>query len=104
MTQKIRSTPTLVTVCDLCNEEITDQQRGDGGELLHGHKRTPVTEKTGWARMYWPTSNWSRKRDWRETSKPENQPRQYDFHGECIVRLVQEAVARREESADGEHS
>lgn len=98
MSIQTRAKPTSLTICDLCDKEINPQADDDYGDLFAGYGRGPVTEKTGHARMWWPTSKWSRRRDWKETQRPENRGRRYDFHGECIVRLVQKHAVTNQET------
>lgn len=93
MSDEVRGVPTPVTVCDLCDEIIA--ARGDGaglsGSVTRGYIAHPVSNVTRHAWLMWPPEAWKRRR------KPQDVPAdiRYDFHGECIVGLVERAIADR---------
>jgi len=101
---------TTVLACDICGEEIPDttyrggsDHRGtllreydkygprSSGSVLFGWIAYGVSSLTRHAHLKWPPPSWARTKDWDERP-PE---RTYDFHGECIVALVEKAVADR---------
>jgi len=90
MSEAILSKPTRATVCDLCGKEIEKHEHStEVGSLTHGYIAHSVTSKTKYAWLRWPSPEWFRKADWKDKQKPENRERQYDFHGQCIVDLVE---------------
>lgn len=95
-----RPKPTLMTICDLCNEEIPDGEPDETGSLTRGwiaHKvEIPRTKKV-W--LLWPPDGRKRRQSWKEQQKPENSQRRYDFHADCILHLVEDAIRRRTEGA-----
>lgn len=100
MTQTTRPKPTYMTVCDLCDEEIPKGQPGEGGSLTHGFIAHKVQmPRTKWVWLLWPPANRERRMSWEAKQKPENQERRFDFHADCILRLVEDAVQARTEGA-----
>lgn len=88
-----------MTVCDLCNEEIPDGTPDEAGSLTHGYIAHRVeSPKTKHAWLRWPPSSRERKTDLRRRMADPEQflERAYDFHAECILRLVEDAVLGRE--------
>ena len=87
-----------MTVCDLCDEEIPNDgyEPGESGSLTHGfidHKvHTPFTKL---ARLIWPPAGRDQRRSFEEMGRPENKPRVYEFHAQCIRDLVEAAIADR---------
>lgn len=82
-----------MTVCDLCDKEIPEGQPDEGGSLTEGYIAHSVkAPKTRHAWLLWPPP--SRKRNRRADQEPE-QYRRYDFHAECILRLVESAAVTR---------
>ena len=97
---------TQVLLCDICGEEIPEStyqggsdHRGqvtrDGhgvelGSVTFGWIARTVSNLTRRGYLLWPPGSWSRMKKWDEL--PESVT--YDFHGECILRLVEEAKAR----------
>lgn len=80
---------TLVTVCDLCGEEIPSSIRGslDYGSLISGYLM-PSAES--WMRkliLQWPPRNL-----WKKYG---HESKRYDFHGKCITELVESHIAIR---------
>lgn len=101
MTRTERPRPTAMTVCDLCDEEIPDGQPGEGGSLTHGWiARRVEIPRTKRAWLLWPPANRKRRMPWEEKRKPENRERRYDFHADCILHLVEDAIRLRTEGAD----
>lgn len=90
MSRQKRPVPTILLICDLCNEEIDDEHPGERGSLTHGfiaHKvETPIIK---YAYLIWPPAGRDRLKDHKWRSAPENKQRQYDFHADCILRLVE---------------
>lgn len=85
--------PTQAIICDLCGEEIPEETYQGGhdhrGTVTRGWIGHPVTSRTKHAWLMWPPGSWKRTKSWEEMQKPENSDRTYDFHGECIVALVE---------------
>lgn len=100
MSHAVRPRPTSMTVCDLCNQEITAEHRDGGYEhasLLHGqggnHRPQARSRqvKLWWSPKTWPGSRrgkYSGQVD--RNGKSVEAPRSYDFHGRCILLLVEE--------------
>lgn len=101
MASEIRPVPTTVVVCDICGEPIPeDTDPTERGSLLAGYIARPVTPRTRWAWLDWPSNATGVTRRRAAKAGREYLPqRRYDFHGECITRLVTEAAARDAETA-----
>lgn len=94
-----------MTVCDLCDEEIPDGEPSEKGSLTHGWLAYPVEtgeRPTGWrhtahAWLLWPPAERVRTtRLEKRMADPEQfRERKYDFHAECILRLVESAIAAK---------
>jgi hypothetical protein len=81
----------LVTVCDLCGETLPDDLDAmERGSLTHGflsHSvHLGVSGRTKHAWLIWPR---------RKRLGPAVREVHYDFHADCIGRLVEDAVAAR---------
>jgi hypothetical protein len=90
MSRQSRPVPTSLLICDLCNEEIDTEHPGERGSLTHGfiaHK--VVVPATKWAWLHWPPAGRERGKPWEWKRQPENRERAYDFHADCILRLVE---------------
>lgn len=92
MSRQKRPVETVLRICDLCNGEIPEHlEAGERGSITRGfiaHKvRVPETK---WAWLTWPPAGRERRKNWEWSQRPENRPRQYDFHGDCILRLVED--------------
>ncbi len=109
MSTAYRDKPQYVTVCDLCDGEIDNGNRHDEwGSLLRGASGPPVTERTKTFQLFWPSGSRQRSRAGKPIHgrgnkrgayfDPQYTERQYDFHAECILRLVEHSVALREDS------
>ena len=86
MSYQRRPITTGVTVCDLCNEVIPQAtEASEKGSLTHGYLSHTVTAETKHAWLIWPRSD------------PRVVEKHYDFHADCIGRLVENAVAERAE-------
>lgn len=107
MSQTTRPKPTYMTVCDLCDEEIDDERRNPGeaasltatapaGSLGHGYGPHAEVPKQRRVWLLWPPAGRDRLMPWQEKKHPRNAPRRYDFHAQCILDLVELAVAHRE--------
>ena len=105
MADVTRPRATRMTVCDLCDKEIPDGEPSERGSLTHGWLAYPVEtgdRPTGWRRtthawLHWPPSERVRRtRLEKRMADPEQfRQRTYDFHAECILRLVEEAIEQR---------
>ena len=96
MSYTTRPKPTHMTVCDLCDEEIHEGQPGESGSLTTGwiaHKVEMPRTKRAW--LLWPPDLRKRKWTWEQSQKPENRQRRYDFHADCILRLVEDAIEQQ---------
>ncbi|MFG3340553.1 hypothetical protein [Glycomyces sp. NPDC048151] len=96
MTQTHRPKPTFMTVCDLCDEEIPEGRPDEGGSLTDGWiARKVEMPRTKRVWLLWPPDLRKRRQSWEEQQKPENRQRRYDFHADCILHLVEDAVQQR---------
>lgn len=94
MSTQSRPIPTRVDVCDLCDQVIPDDPPDERGSLTWGYIAHRVTAKTKHAWLSWPPGGRSTGRN---VSRPREPYRHYDFHAECILRLVEEAIAARKD-------
>ena len=92
-----RPKATRMTICDLCDKEIPDGTPDETGSITAGYIEHPVTPKTKHVWLRWPPPSRSRRSTLRDRlDRPrEYHVRVYDFHAECILRLVEEAVVPR---------
>lgn len=93
-----RPKTTRMTVCDLCDEEIPDGTPDETGSITAGYIAHPVkTPKTKHAWLRWPPPSRVRRTPWdRRLAQPEEfRERVYDFHAECVLRLIESAVVTR---------
>lgn len=103
MSYQLRLKQVDVQVCDLCGEEITEcTTKGEIGSVMGGVVESERGEKTPTAvrkRVYlrWPPRPAPPKC---LTDYSGVKLREYDFHGECIVRLVEGNLFNRD--AEGE--
>lgn len=89
MSDQQRPVETTVTICDLCGEILPEHAGDEKGSLTRGWIAHPVNiPKTKRAWLHWPPGNRERL-GWEERQKPENKPRHYDFHADCILQLVE---------------
>lgn len=97
MSHDTRPKPTLMTICDLCDQEITDHQKTDSGSLGREYGRPVTLPRTTYAWLIWPGAD-RRRRKRHEDLKADGEllDRQYDFHGECILAVVEAAIAERQ--------
>lgn len=92
--------PTRITICDICGGELPERGKRDDPDMFgtivggYGHKATVETKVM---RLHWPSSKWRDKASQEERRKPENRYRDYDFHGECILNLVEAAIGLRKQ-------
>lgn len=98
--------PTRITICDICGAEISDYRKSNDpdayGSIMGANGKKATTE-TKVMRMRWPSSEWFRKADYGERSKPANRQREYDFHGECLLNLVEAAIDLRKQRESEAH-
>ena len=109
MSTDTRPKPTHMTVCDLCDREIPDGHPGERGSLTYGwlaHKVEMGERPTGWRRtlhawILWPPAERTRLNRYEKLRADPEQYRQrkYDFHAECILRVVEAAIAERNTQA-----
>jgi len=103
MSYQTRPVATGVTVCDLCDNEIRgEREKQMSGSLIRGYIPHPVSPATKhvWFHSWLPEA----LKNWRHGhARPHAEGKKYDFHYECIEKLVREAVASRL-SADSEAS
>jgi hypothetical protein len=97
----VRPKPVAMTVCDLCDKEIGEDRMKQIAGKLAGHFINPdASSKT--PRVYFLT--WLKEQLTPAAWPPGHalgtpRGRSYDFHYECIERLVREAVEAREASS-----
>lgn len=101
MSSQMRPQQTLMTVCDLCDEPITSENHARNASLVHGYGSFDGAAGKPKAKAWyllWNPRNWpgGRAPRWEESRLPENTYRHYDFHTECILKLVETAIAFRE--------
>lgn len=100
MSSATRPKATRMTVCDLCDEEILDGQPDETGSLTNGYIAHPVNmPKTRHVWLMWPPGGRKRKASYEDKRRDPEQfrERRYDFHAECILRLVEAAIATHPE-------
>lgn len=108
MSNQTRAVPTQVVVCDLCDGVLKD---GDNNlkraSLVHGYGGMPHAEKAkarAW-HLRWSPSDWvGRHRPTFEEQRSNEEryrTREYDFHTECLLRLVEDKIAARQEAERG---
>lgn len=103
MSETTRPKPTRMTVCDLCDQELPKEEPGEGGSLTAGWIDHKVElPRTKIARLIWPPANRELRQTWKERTAPENRKRHFDFHADCILRLVEDAIAARTAQGDAE--
>lgn len=92
MSQQSRPRPMRMTICDLCDHEIASDgsDHDNRASLQHGFRRQTAETRALWLR--WPRGSWLRTASWEARSAPENQEREWDFHVDCIARLVSDNV------------
>jgi len=95
MSEQIRPVQTRVEVCDLCGEILPKGEPGERGSLTAGFIAHRVTPSTKRAWLHWPPAGRERRMSWEDKRKPENRTRTYDFHADCILKLVEGAVTTR---------
>ena len=97
VSQTTRPKPTYMTVCDFCDQEIDDRgEPGESGSLTNGfiaHKVEMPRTKRVW--LIWPPAGRDRLMSWKEKQTPRNSPRRYDFHAQCILTVIEDAIAAR---------
>ena len=96
MSETIRPKDTRMTICDLCDKELTKTEPGETASLTHGfiaHKAE--TPRTKWVYLLWPPAGREHRKSWEQMQRPENKPRRYDFHADCILQLVEDAIEAR---------
>jgi len=89
MTEALRPKEIMMTICDLCGEVIPESRPEERGSLSWGDNGPKVTRRTRHVWFSWPSSNWRRTHTVEERMRPENHYRTYDFHTECILKLVE---------------
>jgi len=104
------SKSTDVLLCDICGNEIPESTYSGGwdhrgqvtreghgieqGSVTFGWIARTVSNLTRRGYLLWPPGSWSRTKAWNE--RPASVT--YDFHGECILRLVEQARANLDKS------
>ena len=96
MSRQSRPVPTLLTICDLCNEEIAEEQPHRRSSLVHGYGGYPERERaTAWY-LLWDPRNWPGRGEPSYEQCRDNPERwgyrHYDFHTECLLELVEMAI------------
>jgi hypothetical protein len=89
MTEALRPKEIMMTICDLCGEVIPEVPTEERGSLTFGYNGRKVTRSTKHVWFGWPSAHWRRNHTVEERMRPENQTRSYDFHTECILKLVE---------------
>ncbi|MBO0880333.1 MAG: hypothetical protein J2P17_08260 [Mycobacterium sp.] len=90
MSNERRPIEQTVMVCDLCGDIIPQDDQSEIGDITKGYAAPPVvTPKTRYARLQWPPAfrkYYPRKRDF---TSEELRYRRYDFHADCILKLIE---------------
>lgn len=99
MSRQARPVSTIQTICDLCDEAMTDEQPAKTASLVHGYGGTPDRQAaTAWY-LLWDPRNWPgfRRPTWEEQQRDKKRwaYRHYDFHTECLLRVVEDAIEAR---------
>jgi hypothetical protein len=94
MSGATRDIPQHVTICDLCNDVIDeDEHPMDRASLSHGYIAHKVTEKTKRVWFRWPDLN---RPGFSRTAADERQAREmrvdWDFHAKCVYDVLKAAV------------
>lgn len=102
MSQQKRPVQTLLTICDLCEQEINEQQTARRSSLVHGYGGHPERAKaTAWY-LLWDPRNWPGLREPTYEQVRDDQERwgyrHYDFHTECLLKTVEAAIAARKDA------
>lgn len=105
MSNQTRAIPTPVVVCDLCDEVLKDDGNNlKRASLVHGYGGVPREEKPkarAW-HLRWSPSDWTGPHrptfEEQRANEERYRTRTYDFHAECLLRLVEDAIAAREEA------
>ena len=93
MSATTRPVAQQVTVCDLCDEIIPEVEPAERGSLTWGYIAHPVTNQTKRVWLIWPR---------RKRTAPPVQEKHYDFHADCVGRLITDAVEQRSTSSKGQ--
>ena len=90
MSHQLRPVETRLLICDLCNEPIPDHEPGERGSLTHGYiAHKAEASRMTWIYLLWPPAGRDRTKSYEWRQQPENRKREYDFHADCILRLVE---------------
>lgn len=90
--------PTTVTICDICGKELPERDSynvdKEAYSTIGRNQMGKTTTQTKHAKFRWPTTREHDKLPSGEKWKKENNV-EYDFHGECLMNLVEAAVELR---------
>lgn len=93
MSMQRRPVEQFTTVCDLCNEILTQtdmEMRGTLGIEYGSPVSLPRTKRVQW---FWPGSRRKRTHSVEFQNQTE-MAKVYDFHGECLQRLIEANLCR----------
>lgn len=102
MSKQMRDKPQLLTICDLCDKEIPEHIRGEEyASVTKGYiSHPPDANKVKWWYLLWDPRRWTGSTpSWDRMHKnPRYRTRHYDMHTECLLPLIEHAIALREEA------
>jgi len=97
MSHQMRPVSTVQVICDLCDEPISEERAYKRASLVHGYGGNPDKAKAPAWYLLWDPRNWPGGPPWdqRQANPEKWRTRTYDFHTECLLRVVEKAIADR---------